>query len=137
MTDAAPKKFFLYCDGASRGNPGPAAYGYVLYEGENVVESAGGKLGITTNNVAEYQGLLKGLERALQLGATEVVLRADSELMVKQLKGEYKVKAPHLLPLYQQALSLKAKLKRFQAEHVRREQNKEADAECNLALDLP
>ncbi len=92
-------------------------------------------LGETTNNVAEYQALLAGLKRLIELGADEVEIRADSELMVRQMEGRYRVKHPNLKPLYQEALTLLKKIPRYSIKHVRREENKEADRLANRALD--
>ncbi|MEZ4750704.1 MAG: ribonuclease HI family protein [Bdellovibrionota bacterium] len=129
------REFVLYCDGAARGNPGPAAFGYVILEaGEKVVE-AGECLGIATNNVAEYKALIHGLRHCLELGAAAVRVRTDSELMTRQLNGQYKVKSPHLVPLFQEARELLRQFKSSQVEHVRREHNKDADAMANKALD--
>jgi ribonuclease HI len=127
----------IHTDGASRGNPGAAAYAYVIArKGATAIEDAG-CLGEMTNNQAEYTALVKALEHALKLGAAHrVVLHSDSELMVKQMKGEYKVKNGELRPLYQRARDL---AERFTGGvsfvHVRRELNKRADQLCNLALD--
>lgn len=126
----------LYCDGASRGNPGPAAIGYVLYDpaGEPVTE-LGGAIGETTNNVAEYRALIAGLEAALGRGVESLAVRLDSLLLVKQVTGEYRVKAAHLKPLRRQAVALMERFDDVSVEHVRREKNKVADALANDALD--
>jgi len=126
----------LYCDGASRGNPGPAAYGFVLLHEGQVVSEFGKRIGNTTNNVAEYSGLVEGLKRALELGTKEIRIHADSELMIKQLKGEYKIKSPLLKPFFDQAKILLTKFESFKLQHVRREFNKQADQLCNEALDF-
>ncbi|NBX77671.1 MAG: reverse transcriptase-like protein [Proteobacteria bacterium] len=125
----------LFCDGASRGNPGPGAYGFVLMHGEEVVFSQGGRMGVVTNNVAEYEGLLKGLEKSIELGATELTIKSDSQLLVRQLNGQYKVKAPHIIPLVQRAKKLLVQFKKVEITHIPREQNSMADALCNEALD--
>lgn len=125
----------LFCDGASRGNPGPGAYGYVLYLNEEIVFEEGQCLGTVTNNTAEYQGLIKGLASALKHGATAITVKSDSELMVRQLNGIYKVKAPHIQLLFQEAKTLLREFKSIEILHIRREQNKKADALCNQALD--
>ena len=124
-------------DGASRGNPGAAAYGYVIKrDGQLLVEEAG-CLGEMTNNQAEYTALVRALEHALELGPDDrVVVHSDSELMVKQLNGEYRVKNEDLRPLYEEALDLSERFTggvRF--VHVRREKNRRADELCNEALD--
>jgi ribonuclease HI len=129
------KPMILFCDGASRGNPGPGAYGYVLYQNEAVIFEDGQFLGEVTNNIAEYQGLIRGLEAALKHGATSIVVKSDSELMVRQLNGIYKVRTPHILVLFQQAKALLQNFKEIEILHIRREQNKRADALCNQALD--
>jgi ribonuclease HI len=124
-------------DGASRGNPGAAAYAYViLRDGQLVVEEAG-CLGEMTNNQAEYTALVRALEHALELGPDDrVVVNSDSELMVKQLNGEYRVKNEELKPLYEEAVQLRRRFKQpVTFRHVRREQNKRADELCNEALD--
>ncbi|MBI4405292.1 MAG: ribonuclease HI family protein [Deltaproteobacteria bacterium] len=125
----------LYCDGASRGNPGPAACAYVLFHNDQMIAKQGIALGIETNNVAEYQGLLKGLDASLLHGAAQLTIRSDSELLVRQLNGQYKVRSGHLIPLYQMAREKLKKFKSFIIEHVPREQNTLADALANQALD--
>lgn len=129
------REFVLYCDGAARGNPGPAAYGYVIWENDECVVEAGDRLGIATNNVAEYQALIHGLQHCVDLGGEKVRVRTDSELMTRQLNGQYKVKSPHLIPLFQQARALLQRFESAIVEHVRRELNKDADAMANKALD--
>jgi len=126
----------LHVDGASRGNPGQAAFGVHVSspDGETVAELCG-RLGTATNNVAEYQALVHGLRWALRHGAREVEVLSDSELMVRQMAGRYRVKNPGLLPLFEEAMSLLQRFERTQIRHVRREQNREADALANRALD--
>jgi len=126
----------VYIDGGARGNPGPAGYG-VRIEDErgDLVEEFHGFLGSSTNNVAEYHGLLAALRYAQLHGHRVVRIKSDSELLVKQMKGEYRVKNAGLQPLYQQARTLAAALDRVSYEHVRREQNKDADRLANLAMD--
>jgi len=127
----------IHTDGASRGNPGAAAFAYVIArDGEPPLEEAG-TLGELTNNQAEYTALVRALRRALELGPQHgLLIHSDSELMVKQMNGEYRVKNPDLLPLYEEARDL---VKRFQGpvrfRHVRRSLNSRADALCNEALD--
>jgi ribonuclease HI len=125
-----------YIDGGARGNPGPAGYGARIQapDGTLLAELHGG-LGIATNNVAEYNGLLAALQWALDHGRTRVRIRADSELLVKQMRGEYKVKNPGLRPLYVRARLLVASLEEVVFEHVRRELNEEADRLSNLGMD--
>lgn len=127
---------FVYTDGASRGNPGPAAYGcvYALDDG-TVLCAEGVGIGDDTNNVAEWKGCIGALERLTAWGVTDAVLRLDSELVVKQLRGIYKVKKEHLRPLHDRALTLSARIPTFRIEHVRRADNVLADAMANAALD--
>src|SRR6185503_743747 len=126
-----------YIDGGARGNPGPAGYG-VRIEDERgaLVEEFNGYLGSATNNVAEYNGLVAALKYAQQHGHKHVHIKSDSELLVKQMRGEYRVKNPGLQLLYQQARAIAMGLDRIVFEHVRREQNKDADRLANLAMDL-
>jgi len=125
-----------YTDGGSRGNPGPAASGVVIQtpHGE-VLESFGEYLGKQTNNVAEYTAILLALRHAKALGAETVEMRMDSELAVKQLKGEYKVKNPGLAVIYMRIHNEMVGFKKVTFHHVRREFNKAADAEVNKCLD--
>ncbi|MEI6222575.1 MAG: ribonuclease HI family protein [bacterium] len=128
--------FSLYSDGGARGNPGPAGIGYVLYDSKGrTVEENGEVLGITTNNQAEYKALLKGLQVALDLGVKTIICHLDSELIVKQLQGRYKVKNEGLLPLFKEAKALLRQFEKTTVVHVRREKNKRADALVNAALD--
>jgi ribonuclease HI len=126
----------LYSDGGSRGNPGPAGAGAVLCDpnGEALLRLKR-FLGRATNNEAEYQALLMGLEAARDQGAHELDIRLDSELIVKQLKGQYKVKSPHLKPLFQRARELLRGFDRVSIMHIRRELNSEADRLANQAMD--
>jgi probable phosphoglycerate mutase len=123
-------------DGASRGNPGPASYAVVIRDasGKVVLELAK-KLGRETNNVAEYYALLAALDYAANHGITALRIRSDSELLVRQMQGRYKVKSPDLKPLHERASKLARQLGYFAIEHVRREQNRDADALANVALD--
>jgi probable phosphoglycerate mutase len=125
-----------YIDGGARGNPGPAGYGARI-EGANgeVLAELHGGLGIATNNVAEYNGLLAALKWAADHAERDVRIRADSELLVKQMRGEYKVKHPGLQPLYVRARLLVMELGNVTFEHIRRELNKEADRLSNLGMD--
>jgi ribonuclease HI len=126
----------VYSDGASRGNPGPAGAGAVISEpGGAVLRRLGRFLGSATNNVAEYEGLLLGLAGALEGGAREVHVRADSELLIRQLEGRYQVKHPALRPLFQKAKALLARFDRVRLEHVPRAQNAQADEMSNRAID--
>jgi ribonuclease HI len=122
-------------DGASRGNPGPAAFAYVIRRhGHPVIEEAA-CLPPTTNNSAEYTALVRALERAAKLGSERVLIRSDSELLVKQMNGQYRVKNPDLQVLYVQAKKLSQHFGEVKIVHVRREDNVRADELCNLALD--
>jgi ribonuclease HI len=125
-----------YIDGGSRGNPGPAGFGVQIVDADGaVIAELHGALDDTTNNVAEYNGLLAALAWALDHGQTALHIRSDSELLVKQLRGEYRVKHPGLQPLYQDARALIGRIGRVTFEHVRREFNKDADRLANLAMD--
>jgi ribonuclease HI len=125
-----------YIDGGSRGNPGPAGYGVqIVDEAGAVVAELYGALDNVTNNVAEYDGLLAALAWAVDHGQRALHIRSDSELLVKQLRGEYRVKNPGLQPLYQDARALVGRIGRVTFEHVRREFNTEADRLANLAMD--
>ena len=129
-------QLIAYADGASRGNPGPAAYGAVLCDADGVeLDAWGNPIGRATNNVAEYHGAIAAVEAALELGATELELRLDSELIVRQLEGRYRVKNQQLKPLFDQLSSLIDQLDSFQPTHVRRHLNERADAMANEALD--
>jgi ribonuclease HI len=126
----------VHVDGGARGNPGPAAAAAIVTDaGGQVLDAAAVQLGVATNNVAEYRGLLLGLERALALGATEVEVVGDSELVVRQVLGEYKVRSADLRPLHAEALAALARFDRWSARTVPRAQNAGADALVNQALD--
>jgi ribonuclease HI len=126
----------LWSDGAARGNPGPAGIGIMLKTKSGEVLVAEGRfVGHTTNNVAEYKALLLGLERALERGVRRLDVFADSELLIKQLKGQYRVKNAGLKPLFLAAKSLIQRFERVRLEHVRRELNGEADRLANAGID--
>jgi ribonuclease HI len=126
----------LFVDGASRGNPGPASIGCsFVNEAGDEIASISEVIGSVTNNIAEYTALLFGLEKAIKDGISHIQVKADSELMVKQMKGEYKVKNEGLKNLFVQTLALSKQFKSFSIQHVRREQNSRADELANLALD--
>jgi ribonuclease H / adenosylcobalamin/alpha-ribazole phosphatase len=126
----------LSTDGGARGNPGPAAYGYVLETDDGTVLAAHGEtIGVATNNVAEYRALVAGLEKALELGVDEVEVVSDSELLVKQMRGEYKVKNDALRELSEEAAQLARQLRSVRYTAVRREHNELADQLVNEALD--
>lgn len=129
-------KVVAYADGASRGNPGPSSFGAVVLDPDGtVLHETGQKIGVGTNNVAEYRGAIAALESALALGASEVELRMDSELIVRQLSGRYKVRNPKLIPLHNRMLALRERFERVVIAHVPRELNKHADRLANAALD--
>ena len=132
-----PLRVTIHVDGGARGNPGPAGAGVVISDAADggVLYEAGLFLGHATNNVAEYKGMLHGLEIASQLQAAEVELVSDSQLLVRQMNGQYKVKNAGLLPLYQQGKALAVKFETCSFRHVRREKNVEADALVNQAID--
>jgi ribonuclease HI len=133
---AAGRLIRVYSDGAARGNPGPAGAGAVLTDSAgNVIARLGRYLGKQTNNVAEYEGLLLGLKHARELGYREVEVRADSQLLIRQLKGEYAVRHAGLKPLHAEALRLLRNFDRFDLEHVPREENALADEMSNRAID--
>ena len=126
----------LYTDGGARGNPGPAAYGYVLEDEHGGTLAAHGEaIGIATNNVAEYSALLAGLDKAAELGVTELEVVSDSELMVRQMTGRYTVKNAGLRPLWEDAQARARRVGRVRYTSVRREHNKLADRLVNEALD--
>jgi len=126
----------LFTDGGSRGNPGPAAYGFVLEaEDGTVLDARGEAIGIATNNVAEYSALVAGLERAVEAGVDELEVISDSELLVKQMRGEYRVKNKALQDLVLDASRLARKIHRVTYTAVRREHNVLADKLVNEALD--
>ena len=125
-----------YIDGGARGNPGPAGYGVSIQDPDGaVLDELHGGLGIATNNVAEYNGLLAALRWAAERGHRKLHIRADSELLVKQMRGEYRVKNEGLKPLFLQACALIRRIGDVSFEHVRRERNTEADRLSNLGMD--
>ena len=131
------ERFRAGFDGGSRGNPGPAAWGVVVLDAAGrAVEGFAGAIGRATNNVAEYRGLLEALAIARARHADDVELLADSELVVRQVRGEYKVRHPDLIPLHAEAVRLIATLRKFRIGHVPREKNKDADKLVNRALNL-
>jgi probable phosphoglycerate mutase len=133
---AAGDWFTAHCDGGSGGNPGPSGYGAVIEDGQGRVVARLSKfLGKQTNNYAEYSGLLAVLEWAIEHGAKRLRVVSDSELMVKQMKGQYKVASPGLRPLWEEARRQAARLDRFEMRHTLRGGNKEADALANEAMD--
>ena len=132
--DTSPE-YLIHTDGGSRGNPGPAAYAYTVEApGRPIIEEKG-FLGETTNNIAEYTGMIRALEHAQKLGARRLLVHSDSELIINQMNGSYKVKHPGLQPLYEQADKLRRSFDHVTFRHIRRELNKRADRLCNEALD--
>ena len=129
----SPVALVLYFDGASRGNPGPSSYGVFSPSGIRRMAA----IGHTTNNVAEWRGFLAALDAAIEAGATEVEIRADSQLVLKQFLGEYRMKAPHLAPYLRDAREKARHIKKLRVVHVPRAENHEADALANQALDNP
>jgi len=130
------KKIEIFTDGASRGNPGPAAIGAVLGDTEGrILGRISQCIGKTTNNQAEYRAIIAALEKALELGATHVELNSDSELAVRQINGRYRVKNAALKPLHQRVKQLLGKLESFTVSYVPRQRNTEADKLTNTALD--
>jgi ribonuclease HI len=138
-TESAPVHadvLVVFCDGAARNNPGPAGAGAVVRTTDGRIVARLGKfLGVQTNNVAEYEGLILGVSKAAELGAREVHVFADSLLVISQLRGEWKVKHPGLRPLYDRAKVLLGKFDRVKLAHVPREQNGDADEMSNRAID--
>jgi ribonuclease HI len=129
-------KVLLNVDGASRGNPGPAAIGVTIKDENNrLIECVSERIGNTTNNQAEYQALIAGLKKAISLGAVQVTVYSDSELMVKQIQGSYRVKNVGIKPLYSEVVKLAYTLASFKIMGIPRERNREADALANRALD--
>ena len=124
-----------WVDGASRGNPGEAGFGMVFRQGD-VIEEVCGFLGRTTNNVAEYAGLIAALSLARRHRLKQLTVYSDSQLLVRQLQGAYRVKAPHLVPIFLKVLQLRQEIPGFEIHHVTREENQEADQLANQAVDL-
>lgn len=131
------KKVFLYTDGGSRGNPGPAGIGVVILDSaKKRIKDFYKYIGETTNNIAEYNALIHGLEEAAKLNADEVVINMDSELIAKQLNGEYRVKNSDIKPLFEKALGILKNFRSFEIRHIGRSKNKEADKLVNKAINL-
>ena len=129
-------KLTVNVDGGARGNPGPAAIGVVIRDPDGLIlDEHGERIGDATNNVAEYKALIRGIQRAGELGATELDLIGDSELVVKQIQGAYKVKKAGLKPLHAEARQALSAYESWSIRHVRREQNAEADRLVNEVLD--
>jgi ribonuclease HI len=125
-----------YFDGGARGNPGAAGYGvHIVDDQGNVLAEQHGSLGTATNNIAEYRGLIAALQWAVERGLTQFTVRGDSQLIIEQMRGNYKVKNEGLKPLYLQARMLVMQIGDVRFEHIRREQNKDADRLSNLGMD--
>lgn len=124
----------LYSDGGSRGNPGPSAFGFVIYDKSKKLMEEGKFIGKQTNNVAEYMGVYAGIIKAKELGATRLDIILDSELIVRQLNGQYKIKNNNLKKIHKNILSELGEIK-WNVKHVKRDLNKEADAVVNMVLD--
>lgn len=128
--------YSLFVDGAARGNPGPAGIGIVLQDGRGGIQAEVGQyIGTATNNAAEYHALIRGLQEALAKGVEELTVFSDSQLIVRQMRGEYRVKHPALKPLFLEAVKLSQGLRRFTIEHISREKNKKADSLANRGID--
>ena len=131
------KKAVIFADGASRGNPGPAAIGVTIKDKRGkLITFISQRIGRATNNQAEYRAIIAALEEAIRLGVKQVDIKTDSELVVKQINGEYRVKKATLKPLYQQVKQLQGSLEGFTITHILRQQNIEADKLANKALDI-
>lgn len=131
------KKLEIYIDGGARGNPGPAGIGVVILgEDGKKIKEFGKYIGEATNNIAEYNALLYGLEEALILRAQDVIINVDSELVAKQLSGDYRVKDSNIRPLFERAINMLSSFKKFEIKHIGRELNKEADKLVNKAINL-
>lgn len=129
-------ELIAHVDGAARGNPGPAGIGVVLIDSQgNVVKEIAEGLGITTNNVAEYSALIRALEEARALGCKHIAIFTDSELMERQINGRYRVRTPHLLPLFTRAMQLLAQFEKATVTHTRRQNNTRADMLSHLGVD--
>jgi ribonuclease HI len=130
------EKAIIFSDGGARGNPGPAGIGAVIYDKDkNILAEVSRFLGVSTNNQAEYKALIEALKKAIELKISEVEAYLDSELVVKQLNREYKVKNKDIAPLFLEVYNLSQQFKSVKFSHVRREQNKEADRLANIAMD--
>jgi ribonuclease HI len=134
--DSLNDTVIINTDGASRGNPGPAAIGVTIKDSDGrLLASVSRRIGVTTNNQAEYRAIIAGLEKAIGLGARRVRVKSDSELVVKQIRGHYKIKNVALRPLYQQVVRLTGSLDSFDIACVPRERNTEADRLANQAFE--
>ncbi len=129
------KRVVIFTDGASRGNPGPAAIGATIEDEQGKhITFISQPIGLTTNNQAEYRAIIAALENAIRLGANQVDMRSDSEFVVRQINGQYRVKAASIKPLYQKVKQLQSQLESFTITHIPRQENIEADTLANMAL---
>jgi ribonuclease HI len=129
------KRVVIFTDGASQGNPGPAAIGATIKDEQgNLITTISQSIGRTTNNQAEYRAIIAALERAISLGVSQIDMRSDSELVIRQINGQYRVKAASILPLYQKVKHLQSQLEGFTITHIPRQQNTEADSLAANAL---
>ena len=134
--DATPPRLIIHADGGSRGNPGPAGFGYVICDAHGKkIEGRGEFIGETTNNVAEYKGMIAAVRRVVELGTAAAEFRVDSELLERQVAGKYRVKAKHLKPLFAELMAALRQIPEWNVRHVRREQNTVADRFANRAMD--
>ena len=131
------RKVVIHADGASQGNPGPAAIGATIKDEQGRLTTISQRIGRTTNNQAEYRAIIAALEKAVELGAKQVDIKLDSQLVVRQINGRYRVKNAALKPLYQQVKHLQSLLEGFTITHIPRQQNTEADNLANIALKRP
>jgi ribonuclease HI len=132
------KKLRIFADGCSRGNPGPAGIGYLIFDEDGrLVSRKWRHVGVRTNNEAEYLAAIEALREALALGASEIELFSDSELLVKQIKGEYSVRSGRLAPLHEELMKLARSFERLTVVHVERDENREADRLAKLAASSP
>ncbi|MBD3362615.1 reverse transcriptase-like protein [Candidatus Dojkabacteria bacterium] len=129
------ERYSLFSDGGARGNPGPAGIGFLVFKGKKLIKFDGKYIGISTNNKAEYKALIMGLKQIQKLNIKEIVCYLDSELIVKQIKGEYKVKSPDLKPLFETVQTYLSKIKNISFVHIPRSSNSFADKLANIALD--
>ncbi len=135
MVDPLLEEIVVMVDGAARGNPGPAGAGFLIRAGRETTLRRGEYLGEATNNVAEYNALILGLEAAIDMGAIQARVYSDSELLIKQMNGEYRVKNPRLRELFALAQKAAGQLKKVSYSHIPREKNREADRLANMAID--
>jgi len=131
------RQLTIYVDGGSRGNPGPSGIGVVILDANGKrLKDLSKYIGEATNNIAEYNALLYGLEEALILRADDIIINMDSELVAKQLTGDYRVKDPNIRPLFDRAINMLKSFNNFEVRHIEREMNKEADKLVNKAINL-